>query len=180
MNIEYFYCILTVHLEQVQKFQTFPPSFVFLSTVNPENFWWSDSVLTIFYGKFKMNLRNFESFLNVSCIILTYKNYSRKKSKINSTKKIAKIWQTGGQNFFCIIFDGFLTGPAVSRTIFDCTFVISSTYSRVLTNVIHIFFDLKKLQPRKIQKYGEKKISVSGGEVHWVKFFISQPLSRIP
>jgi len=56
-----------------------------------------------------------------------------------------------------------LTSPVVSRTIFDCAIDISSTYSRVLTNVIRIFFDLKKLQPRKIQKYGGKKISVSGG-----------------
>ena len=141
MNIEYFFCILAVHLKQVQKFETFPPSFVFLLAVNPENFWWSDIILTIFYGKFKMNLRNFESFLNVSCIILTYKNYSRKKSKINSTKKIAKIWQTGGQNFFCIIFDGFLTGPAVSRTIFDCTFVISSRIFREPTAVSRTFLE---------------------------------------
>ena len=80
-----------------------------------------------------------------------------------------------GLDFFCIFFDCFLTSPVVSRTIFDCTFVISSTYSRVLTNVIRIFFDLKKLQPRKIQKYGEKKISVSGGVYPTRNFPGSQP-----
>ena len=141
MNIEYFYCILTVHLEQVQKFQTFPPSFVFLSTVNPENFWWSDSLLTIFYGKFKMNLTICQSLLNVSCIFLTYKINSRKKSKINSTKNLPKFGKPEVKFFFCIIFDGFLTSPVVSRTIFDCATEISSTYSRVLTNVIRTFLE---------------------------------------
>ena len=107
MNIEYFFCILAVHLKQVQKFETFPPSFVFLLAVNPENFWWSDIILTIFYGKFKMNLRNFESFLNVSCIILTYKNYSRKKSKINSTKKLPKFGKPEVKIFFALFLTVF-------------------------------------------------------------------------
>ena len=103
MNIEYFYCILAVHLIQVQKFETFPPSFVFLLAVNPENFWWSDSILTIFYGKFKINLRICQSILNVSCIFLTFKNYSRKKSKINSKKNWQNLanWRS---NFFLHYF----------------------------------------------------------------------------
>ena len=160
---------MAVHLKQVQKFETFPPSFVFLSAVNPENFWWSDIILTVLYGKFKMNLRICQSFLNVSCIFFDLQKLQPKKIQNYFNKKFAKIWQTGGQIFFCIIFDGFLTSPVVSRTIFDCAIDISSTYSRVLTNVIHIFFDLKKLQPRKIQKYAQKKFSVSGG----VKIFFT-------
>ena len=107
MNIGYFYCILTVHLEQVQKFQTFPPSFVFLSTVNPENFWWSDSLLTIFYGKFKMNLTICQSLLNVSCIFLTYKINSRKKSKINSTKNLPKFGKPEVKFFFALFLTVF-------------------------------------------------------------------------
>ena len=80
MNIEYFYCILAVYLIQVQKFETFPPSFVFLSAENPENFWWSDIILTILYGKFKMNLRIFQSFLNVSCIFFWPTKITAKKN----------------------------------------------------------------------------------------------------
>ena len=102
------------------------------------------------------------------CIIEEFLSWYFQQYFLQSKIIQEKICLIRGLDFFRIFFDCFLAGPAVSRTIFDCTFVISSTNSRNLTTVFRIFFDLKKLQPRKIQKYAQKKFSVSGGVVSYI------------
>ena len=53
---------------------------------------------------------------------------------------------------------------AVFRLYFGGTFVISWQNSRKFSTVIWIFFDLKKLQPKKIQITAKKNFWASGGD----------------